>query len=106
MLASELLLYLHATLHPFVVSVVKEKARQKKARGMLRVAPPAADSAAGGVAGGGAGGADDGSDEEEDLPSYLREESSDEEEAALYSKKKNLKRDRKNDVTGFKVRPI
>ena len=33
--APELLLYLHATLQPFVLTVVKEKENQKRVKGML-----------------------------------------------------------------------
>ena len=33
--APELLLYLHATLQPFVLTVVREKENQKKVKGML-----------------------------------------------------------------------
>ena len=127
-LASELLLYLHATLHPFVLAVVREKERQKKARGMLRRSTGTANdkdkskSKSGQQQEGGSredsqldeeadrdhnnsNNNNDEDDDEYELPSYLREESSDEEGTMLYAKKDqgNGKRDRKDDVTGFKA---
>ena len=107
MTASELLLYLHATLQPFVVAIIHAKDAKKRARGMLfpsarkaRMNNKASKSGKDGVVKGDEGN-DEGeveeSEEEEDgmsdddyddeLPSYLREQSSDEEDAALYSKK-------------------
>ena len=126
-LASELLLYLHATLHPFVLAVVREKERQKKARGMLRRSTGGTNdknkSTSKTVLQQQQGGSretdeeegddhhnsnntgdDDDDDDEYELPSYLREESSDDEDM-LYAKKPSAggKRDRKDDVTGFKA---
>ena len=110
-IASELLLYLHATLQPFVVAIIHAKDAKKRARGMLfpsarkakmnnKASKGRTNSGNDGVVKGDEGN-DEGeveeSEEEEDgmsdddyddeLPSYLREQSSDEEDAALYSKK-------------------
>lgn len=84
-LAPELLLYLHSTLHPFVAKIVQELHQRKKALGRI-VAPskmrPGSESSS----------MWDEEDDEAllgaDLPSYLREPCSDDEEAALYSKKR------------------
>jgi hypothetical protein len=72
MQGTELLLYLHATLQPFVSKISSDLKKRKHALGRSESAV-------------------DNNDDEDltsSLPSYLREESSDEEEAALYSKKK------------------
>jgi U3 small nucleolar RNA-associated protein 20 len=80
--AEEMLIYLHATLHPFVIKIVKENERHKQAMGLI--------SKQGAVAG-----TNDQQDDEDDmldsLPSYLKDEDSDEEEQALYSQKKKSK---------------
>lgn len=68
-LASELLLYLHATLHPFVARIVKDISTHRAELGRLGDEVPESDEL------------------EASIPSYLRDDSSDEEEAALYSKK-------------------
>lgn len=90
----ELLLYLHATLHPFVVTIIKDYENQKRAKGLIHLSSGDADIL----------NIDEADSEEEEdfnLPSYLREDSSDEEEAALYSKTKKSK---KNDnVTGYRA---
>lgn len=82
--STELLLYLHATLHPFVSKIVSDLKQHKKALGKL----------------------DKGNmDEEEDddlvisIPSYLKEESSDD-EGTLY-RKKNPNEEK---VSDFKVK--
>jgi hypothetical protein len=86
--SQELLLYLHATLQPFVVTIIQEHQNRKKALGKL-LRPDDKDGESD----------DEGLDDE--LPSYLREESSDEDEFALYSKKKKSKR--KDNVTGYRA---
>lgn len=93
--AKELLLYLHATLQPFVAALVRDFDKYRETMGRLKQ-----------VNGGNNGKRkqqDDAWEEfaglDEDLPSYLREESSDEDEKALYSKKKS----RHDDVTGFRA---
>ena len=69
-LSSELLLYLHATLHPFVARIVKDISTHRAELGRLGTVVPESDEL------------------ETNIPSYLRDEdSSDEEDAALYSKK-------------------
>ena len=98
--APELLLYLHATLTPYVAALVRSSERKKKARGMLQKVTGQQDE-------------QDEEEEEEDedddvwgdtLPSYLREESSDEEEAALYSKKKKRKKSKSGHQKGNDVK--
>lgn len=89
--APELLLYLHSTLHPFVVKIITDVHRHKKSVGKIVKQTP-----------------EELKNEEEDdlallgadLPSYLREDSSDEEDAALYSTKKYRVKD---DVTGYRA---
>lgn len=96
---SELLLYLHATLEPFVAAIIREYEQHKRSLGMLNTTIRQESSNNGLIAGGCGIGGESAESFADDLPSYLREESSDEEEAALYSKPKQTK----NDVTGYRA---
>ena len=87
--ASELLLYLHATLQPFIAAIIRDYEQHKRSLGMLNSSIAVEDV--------NLCDADDGF--LDDLPSYLKEESSDEEDAALYSKKKS----KGDNVTGHKA---
>jgi len=87
--SQELLLYLHATLNPFVTLIIKEHDNRKRALGRILTKRTDDDEAF-----------ENDEDIDGELPSYLREDSSDEETAALYSKKKKRRGD---NVTGFKA---
>ncbi len=82
--ASELLLYLHATLFPYVASLIRDFEREKRSRGQIQ----SGKRRKGDQVEGEQEIDDDGDDDDlaTELPSYLKEESSDEEERALYSK--------------------
>lgn len=67
---TELFLYLHSTLTPFVATLLKELKSRKETAGNVKIDQSGEDEALSSY-----------------IPSYLREESSDEDEAALYSKK-------------------
>jgi U3 small nucleolar RNA-associated protein 20 len=67
---TELFLYLHSTLTPFVATLLKELKSRKETTGNVKIDQSGEDEALSSY-----------------VPSYLREDSSDEEEAALYSKK-------------------
>ena len=92
--ASELLFYLHSTLQPFVMQIIKDNLRRKQSIGMI-VKPTDSTTAALDI---------EALNEDdlfgEDFPSYLHE-SSDEETSALYSKKK--KSARHDNVTGYRA---
>lgn len=93
-LAPELLLYLHSTLQPFTLKIIKDSLRKRQALGRIVKGEYVVASSLSNI--------DELGSEEifgEDFPSYLRDESDDEEEAALYSKKKV----RHDNVTGFKA---
>lgn len=96
-IAEELLLYLHATLHPFVITIIKQNKRHQQAMGYLKVTGSLPSNEIFDIN-------DEDIDEDiyNDLPSYLQEESSDEDEKALYSKKTSKKSRKNNDVVGFK----
>lgn len=79
----ELLLYVHATLQPFVTQMLGEYRRYREALGKL-VAPTKKGKAA-------VSGVDDESDFEVDLPSYLREEESDDEEKFAFMREEGRK---------------
>jgi U3 small nucleolar RNA-associated protein 20 len=67
---TELFLYLHSTLTPFVATLLKELKSRKETAGNIKIDQSGEDEALSSY-----------------IPSYLKEESSDEDEAALYSKK-------------------
>eukprot|EP01034_Spumella_vulgaris_P023353 gene23353-29566_t len=92
--AKELLLYLHATLQPFVAAIVRDFDQYRETLGQIN--KPSGKRKKGGDAD---EEADDFAALDEDLPSYLREESSDEDERALYSQKKS----KGSDVTGMRA---
>lgn len=94
LLAPELLLYLHSTLQPFTLKIIKDSLRKRQALGRIVKGELMTDTSINTI--------DElGADEifGEDFPSYLRDDSDDEDEAALYSKKKV----RHDNVTGFKA---
>lgn len=92
-MATELLLYLHSTLHPFVVRIIKDLEKHRRAVGRIVESGKATDEQQ-------QQHEDDDALLGDDLPSYLRDDS-DDEEAALYSKQR--KSDRGDNVTGFRA---
>jgi hypothetical protein len=127
--APELLLYLHATLQPFVKGVIKDHEDRKRARGMI-IKPRKAQVSVVPVEKGEneeytkyghieevvEEDDDDDDEEEDDLPSYLRECSSDEDDdswvgstrrthtISLEKNRDNGKKSRGDEVTGFRAR--
>ena len=67
-LPSELLLYLHSTLHPYVSRIIRDISTHQEELGKLGHTVPESDEL------------------DADIPSYLKEDTSDEEDAALYSR--------------------
>lgn len=80
-LDKELLLYVHATLQPFVTQMLTDYRRYREAMGKLQ------------TTGGTKMAVDEDSDFEVDLPSYLRAEESDDEETFEFMKKKRFNED-------------
>jgi hypothetical protein len=83
----ELLLYVHATLQPFVTQMLAEYRRYQDALGKLAVSSKKAKSVS----------AEDDSDFEIDLPSYLREDNSDDEEKFEFMREGSHKKNSDND---------
>jgi hypothetical protein len=95
--ARELLLYLHATLQPFVAAITRDFDQYRQTLGQINKPVASGKRKKNGEPEDEE--ADDFAALDEDLPSYLREESSDEDERALYSQK----RSKGPDVSGMRA---